>query len=113
MLDVTEGFELTDELREWFAGNGYQVNLVARTRAFIEYYEKRNAKLLRKESWALLWKKWIAADALNPKYIIKPQAPKVIHPGSLEDQSYGEPTPMPENLRSLIRRRKNVSNLNF
>lgn len=109
MPTAGEDFELTDELKEWFVGNGFQINLVARTQAFIQHYEKKEYKLSRPESWVPLWKRWIESDAKNPKYIIKPRPPKVILPGSLEDVDYGEASPMPEELRRLIKRGMNVS----
>lgn len=109
MPTAGEDFELTDELKEWFVGNGFQINLVARTQAFIQHYEKKEYKLSRPESWVPLWKRWIESDAKNPKYIIKPRPPKVIRPGSLEDVDYGEASPMPEELRRLIKRGMNVS----
>ena len=109
MPTAGEDFELTDELREWFVGNGFQINLVARTQAFIQHYEKKEYKLSRPESWVPLWKRWIESDAKNPKYIIKPRPPKVIRPGSLDDVDYGQATAMPEQLRRLIKRGMNVS----
>lgn len=108
MPTVTEDFQLTDELREWFVGNGFQINLIARTQAFIQHYEKKDFRLTRAESWVPLWKRWIEADAKNPKFIIQPKPPKVIRPGSLDDVDYGQPIAMPEELRRLIRRGRNV-----
>ena len=109
MPTVTEDFQLTDELREWFVGNGFQINLLARTQAFIQHYEKKDFSLTRAESWVPLWKRWIESDAKNPKFIIKPRPPKVIRPGSFDDVEYGEPSPMPEQLRRLIKRGMNVT----
>ena len=109
MSTVTEGFQLTDELREWFKEQNFPINLQARTQAFIEHYHRKEFQLSRQESWVAQWKRWITADAKNPKYMIKPPKPQVIYPGSLADVEYGEPTTMPDQLRRLIKRGMNVT----
>ena len=108
MATAGEDFQLTDELREWFASKDFKINLHHRTQAFIEHYAKKEFRFSNAESWVPLWKRWIEADANNPKFIIKPQPPKVIRPGSLDDVDYGEATAMPEQLRRLIKRGHNA-----